>query len=82
LQHVLCTIYFTTINSKNKAGHVGCMPLIPALHRQRPAWVTEQVPEQTGLHRETLSQKNKKKSVNKKIMIRKRPLNIEINQEI
>jgi hypothetical protein len=28
----------------------------------RPAWSTEQVPEQPGLHRETLSQTNKQKS--------------------
>jgi hypothetical protein len=27
----------------------------------RPAWSTEQVPGQAGLHRETLPQKNKKK---------------------
>jgi len=44
-----------------------CMPLIPALrrHRQvdvlsvRPAWSTEQVPGQLGLHKETLSPKTK-----------------------
>jgi hypothetical protein len=32
----------------------------------RPAWSTEQVPGQPGLHRETLSGKNKKQNETKK----------------
>jgi hypothetical protein len=42
------------------AGQWWRMPLIPALGRL-PAWSTEGVPGQPGLHRETLSLKNNKK---------------------
>jgi hypothetical protein len=35
----------------------------------RPAWSTEQVPGQRGLHRETLSQINKKSKISIKLQI-------------
>jgi hypothetical protein len=35
----------------------------------RPAWSTEWVPGQPGLHRETLSRKTKKTKQNKKVMV-------------
>ena len=35
----------------------------------RPAWSIEGVPGQPGLHRETMSQKKKKKKINNKIKL-------------
>jgi hypothetical protein len=50
------------------AGAWWHMPLIPALEAggflsSRPAWSTEWVPGQPGIHREILSQKKKKKRI-------------------
>jgi hypothetical protein len=45
------------------------MPLIPTLGQTlslRPAWSTERVPGQSGLHRETLSQKQNKQNLKRK----------------
>jgi hypothetical protein len=53
-------------------------PLIPALGAEagrflssRPVWSTEFVPGQPGIHRETLSQKNKTKQNKTKTQIKK-----------
>ena len=62
------------IRNVTKAGQWWCTPLIPALGRQRagrflssrPAWFTEWVSGQPGLHRETLSQKLKKEKKKKR----------------
>jgi len=55
------------IQDGNEAGQWQCTPLIPAeaggFLGSRPAWSTEWVPGQPGLHRETLSQKNKKEKM-------------------
>ena len=64
-----------------EAGHWWYMPLIPALGMQaeagrflssRPAWSTVWVPREPGLHRETLSRKNKTKNkqTNKDLCLR------------
>jgi predicted nuclease of restriction endonuclease-like (RecB) superfamily len=46
--------------------------------RPRPAWSTEQIPGQPGLHRETLSQKNK---TNKKQKTNKQKKKTKQNQK-
>ena len=57
------------VKTFNKDRQQWQRPLTPALERQRqeasvssrPVWFTEWIPGQSGLHKETLSQKNQSK---------------------
>ena len=86
---VLSPTYQTQISSsrnENAPWRWWRTPFIPALGRQkqadllssRPAWSTQQVPGQPGLHGEALSQKTKKNTIKKE---RKKETKKETNTE-